>query len=217
MSNKHIYYVYAYLRSKDSKTAKAGTPYYIGKGKGGRAYARHRTMPTDLSYIIFIERNLSDIGALALERQLIRWYGRIDLGSGILHNMTDGGEGSSGYIQSNKTKAKRSASMTEWRKTHSTKGEKNGMYGRKHSDEVKKASSIRRAATNSSRRWYNNGITSLFLVSPPNETWVLGRINQKPTTAGNRWYNNGVIRKSCSEHPGEGWTLGMMKDRKANS
>lgn len=28
---EYKYYVYAYVRSKDSKTAKAGTPYYIGK------------------------------------------------------------------------------------------------------------------------------------------------------------------------------------------
>ena len=27
-----IYYVYAYLRSKDSTIAPKGTPYYIGKG-----------------------------------------------------------------------------------------------------------------------------------------------------------------------------------------
>ena len=28
----NIYYVYQYLREKDSKTAPAGTPYYVGKG-----------------------------------------------------------------------------------------------------------------------------------------------------------------------------------------
>ena len=44
MSSKTIYYVYTYLRTKDSKTAKAGTPYYIGKGKGDRAYAKHKSV-----------------------------------------------------------------------------------------------------------------------------------------------------------------------------
>jgi hypothetical protein len=33
---------YAYIRSQDSITAKAGTPYYIGKGCGMRAFKKHR-------------------------------------------------------------------------------------------------------------------------------------------------------------------------------
>ena len=101
----NIYYVYAYLRSKDSTIAKAGTPYYIGKGCKDRAFdSRHKVPLPHKSCIIFLEKNLTEVGAWAIERRMIRWYGRIDLGTGILRNKTDGGDGIFGQIPWNKGK-----------------------------------------------------------------------------------------------------------------
>lgn len=90
-----IYYVYAYLRSKDSDTAKAGTPYYIGKGKSKRAWSRNHSinLPKNPDNIVILESNLTEEEAYKLESNLIQQHGRKDLGTGILHNKSNGGDG----------------------------------------------------------------------------------------------------------------------------
>jgi hypothetical protein len=134
------YYTYAYLREDK-------TPYYIGKGKGNRIYDKRKTTkpPKDKSRIIYLKQNLTEEEAFKHEIYMISIFGRKDLGTGILHNRTDGGEGASGVLQSEKTNLKRSNALKnlseEIRRKISEaarKGENHPMYGRTHSEESRR-------------------------------------------------------------------------------
>ena len=91
------FYTYAYLRTDR-------TPYYIGKGKDDRCFIKGKkesiNLPKDKSKIIFLKQNLTEQEAFKHERYMIDVFGRKDLGTGILRNRTDGGDGVSGYIPS---------------------------------------------------------------------------------------------------------------------
>jgi len=145
MVNPYRFYTYAYLR-KDK------TPYYIGKGQTHRAYQQKGKpcgVPKDKSRIIKLKQNLTEEEAFKHEIYMIAVFGRKDLGTGILLNKSDGGQGNSGKIVSEETRKKlREANLGKKyseetkAKLRKIKGGKNHpLYGKKHSDETKKLQS----------------------------------------------------------------------------
>ena len=130
----NYFYTYAYLREDR-------TPYYIGKGKGNRVYKKSKNdirPPRDKSRIILLKQNLSEEDAFNHEKYMIAIFGRKDLGTGILHNRTDGGDGSSGVLQTEETKLKRSNALKGRPRPEEVKskiGEKN--KGKTQSQEAK--------------------------------------------------------------------------------
>ena len=81
------YYTYAYLREDR-------TPYYIGRGSGRRAFKNHRHIPVPpKDRVLFLKTGLTFSESVYHERYMIAVLGRKDLGTGILRNLTDGGEG----------------------------------------------------------------------------------------------------------------------------
>jgi len=118
-----MYYTYAYLREDR-------TPYYIGKGKGNRIHKKGKTEirpPKDKSRIIFLKQNLTEEEAFKHEIYMISIFGRKDLGTGILRNKTDGGDG-----------IKNPSEKTRKKMSESHKGEKHYNYGKSLSEEHRK-------------------------------------------------------------------------------
>ena len=120
--------------------------FYVGIGKKeSRAFDfTHRSKVwkgiknrTDVDVEI-VARDLSWELACELEQLMIQEYGRFDLGTGRLVNMTDGGDGSFGVKQSDHTKRKRSNSLLGIKRSEETrrktsearKGAGNGMFGK---------------------------------------------------------------------------------------
>ena len=137
------FYVYHWLR-------RDGTPYYVGKGKGDRAYEKKRTMcsaPKDRSRIVLIAENLTEEDAFWLEIEQIAKYKR-KCDGGILFNLTTGGEGASGWKHAPETieKMRLKKLDEEVRKkiSESMRGEKNPNYGGLTEEHAKKISATMR-------------------------------------------------------------------------
>lgn len=148
-----IYYVYAYLRED-------GTPYYIGKGSGSRAWSKAKgeiQLPKNINNVVIVENNLSEIGAFAIERRLIKWYGRLDLNTGILRNKTDGGDGVVNKICSIETRKKISLAKKGIPRTEATKTKISiSSIGRKHSKESIEKMKLRQVSSETKEKISNS-------------------------------------------------------------
>lgn len=104
MNVENEYYVYAHYKKGTDEI------FYVGKGKGNRAYDYHRRSDFWKKIknkhgfdVKLIKIELSEYDALLLESKLIKKYGKIKDG-GLLCNLTDGFDGLSGFKHNEKTK-----------------------------------------------------------------------------------------------------------------
>jgi len=193
MVNTNRFYTYVYLREDR-------TPYYIGKGCGNRVYYKSKSgyvrPPKDKTRIIFLKQNLTEEEAFRHEIYMIAIFGRKDLGTGILHNRTNGGDGVSGSIRSeewkiNQTKAKKGKYV----------GKNHPMWGRKHTEETKRKQSELKKGKSYSEETKRKQSEKRKGKNNPNY--------------GKKWWNDGKGNVQMSvECPGEGWVLGVSEDIK---
>ncbi len=197
MVNPYRFYTYAYLREDR-------TPYYIGKGTRDRiTYHYHRVgakPPKDKSRIIFLKQNLTEEEAFKHEIYMITVFGRIDLGTGILHNKTNGGEGVCGHIHSEETKkkisdAKKGQTLSAETKKKMSESRKGRVFSEETKLKIKKSKENISEETRKKQSEAKKG-------KPFSGT----RICLK----GFKWWNDGEKTKLCYDCPGDGWILGRL-------
>ena len=209
VKDPYRFYTYAYLR-------KDRTPYYIGKGQRRRIYeniGKPCATPKDKNRIIFLKQNLTEEEAFRHEIYMIAVFGRKDLGTGILHNRTDGGEGSSGYCHTTETKNHMSKLMS---------GKNNSFYGKTHNKESKKKMSESRSGEKNHRYGkpsWNKGIEMSEETRKKMSESAKRRNNKKikkennvvDKTKWNRGENNGMYGKTHSQETREKMKLAWQK------
>ncbi len=209
------YYTYAYLREDR-------TPYYIGKGEKDRIYKKGKgevKLPKDKSRIIYLKQNLTEQEAFKHEIYMIAVFGRKDLGTGILRNRSNGGEGASGLIHSDETKRK----LCEKRKLFYENGGKHPMLGKKHSretiikmSEVKKGKKLTDEHKEKIKKSTEGKHSTYGMLGKSHSQETKRKISEANKKIdhsfmrGRKWWNDGMTEKFCIDSPGNMWNPGRL-------
>jgi hypothetical protein len=199
------YYTYAYLREDK-------TPYYIGKGTGNRLYKKGSRVfapPKNKSRIIFLKQNLTEAEAFKHEIYMIDVFGRIDLGTGILHNRTDGGDGVSNPSDETRRKiseAKKGNTnmlgkiLSEETKRKLSEAQKGKIRSEEHKRNISEAKKGKTLSEETRKRM------SEAKKNMSEET----RKKLSDASKGKKWWNDGCGNcKMMIECPGDDWKSGM--------
>lgn len=137
INSRDNFYVYIHYRLDNMQ------PFYIGKGTGDRAHRKNNRSKWWLNIVNkfgyevkIVSDNLSEEDAFELEIFLIDELGRKDLNKGPLINLTNGGDGVSGY-KFTEEQRKALSDSHKGIKSHlyCKKGANHYLYGKKQSQE----------------------------------------------------------------------------------
>jgi hypothetical protein len=185
-----------------------GTVKYVGKGPKKRAFetSHHRGLTPKDKNLILLQEHPSENDAFAAEIFLISYYGRKDLGTGCLRNLTDGGEGLSGISAETRQKMSRSASERPRRPLSESTKQKIGLanLGRKSPRKGKTLSDETRRLMSVAAMGNQNGIGNKGSAGK----------KQSPETILRRTETR-RLRPSWNSHPrGPAWNKGKSPDMK---
>jgi hypothetical protein len=223
------FYTYAYLREDR-------TPYYVGKGTGKRAYSKHQKskikggyfIPPEKNRILILKQNLTEEDAFKHEIYMIAVLGRKDNGTGILRNLTDGGEGVSNPSEETRRKI-REANIGKTPSEETKRKIREGNIGKTHSEESRRKMSEAmkgRTISEQHKRKMSESLKGRTFSEESRRKLSAAKKGEKNNNygktfseehkrkmseakKGRKWWNDGCGNSTLvRECPGDGWVLG---------
>ncbi len=160
-----IFYVYEHYRIGED------VPFFVGKGHHRRAYTKRgrnvwwkRIVEKSGGFEVrFVQENLSEFEAFWLEVNQIAGWGRADLGEGPLVNLTDGGEGVSGWIPTKEWRDKKRKMMKNntiskglKQSEEQCEGKRQRMLGNTYAEALKQTDEWKKQNSERVTKWWAN-------------------------------------------------------------